>query len=90
MFFIINEHLLITHFVSLFLFLYYLFILFSTFCFTNSFATYGCCRPCLLFLKLFLGIAARTPSHAPWIGLKDQKGEGFFQWSDGSAGEVYT
>ena len=42
-----------------------------------------------VFLKLCLGIAKRENSW-PWIGLNDQEREGFSQWSDGSAGEVYT
>ncbi len=41
------------------------------------------------FLKLCLGIATRG-SFDPWIGLHDRESEGFFQWSDGSAGEVDT
>ncbi len=42
-----------------------------------------------VFLKLCLGMVTRT-RFGPWNGLNDQSKEGFFQWSDGSAGEVYT
>ncbi len=42
-----------------------------------------------VFLKLCSGIAKRG-IYGPWIGLNDLSTEGIFQWSDGSAGEVYT
>ena len=42
-----------------------------------------------VFLKLCLDIANRVKP-SPWIGLNDLTSEGIFQWSDGSAGEVYT
>ncbi len=44
-----------------------------------------------VFLKLCLEIAKRSrDGWGPWVGLNDQAVEGIFQWSDGSAGEVYT
>ena len=43
-------------------------------------------------IKLCLGIAKRESALSAllWIGLNNQSKEGVLQWSDGSAGEVYT
>ncbi len=44
---------------------------------------------CFCISKTCSGITKRG-AVSPWIGLNDRASEGTFQWSDGSAGKVYT
>ena len=77
-------------FVNLFCFLYYL-IFFDFLFFQADLLLINVVVLIYIPQKLCAGIAKRD-GRAPWIGLIDLTPEletGTYQWSDGSAGEVY-